>query len=254
MKALITLLAVVVSLSMSGFTLARAANLANEGLEHGPACASSVMRIEHTYLRQDGDSTYHGSQFSLGTAIAPNIILTHNHFYKTTEPFQDEALTLFDAAGVNRPMPVPIAVDEGATLIYLPHTVSLPMTPTSDRSTLEHLSAGDRLTVCYWDDARNRLAQQDFKIVRIKDGVATLADPGRVINPGDSGGGAFFEGRLVGNTWARQTDPDGNPLGAFDVALLSAQTQGLLAATGLQIDNAAHRNFTPSSSMGGNIE
>jgi len=43
MKALITLLAVVVSLSMSGFTLARAANLANDDLESGPACANGAL-------------------------------------------------------------------------------------------------------------------------------------------------------------------------------------------------------------------
>ena len=53
--------------------------------------------------------------------------------------------------------------------------------------------------------------------------MATLADPVRIINPGDSGGGVFFNGQLIGNTWSYNADVNGNPLGSFNVALVPAQ-------------------------------
>jgi hypothetical protein len=194
-----------------------------------------VIRIEHTYVTHDGVSAYRRGGFSLGTAVAPNIILIHNHFHKPPEPVQDETLTFLDPTRAALSLPVEglpfIAIDGGTALIYLPDTVALLVAPLGDRSTIEHLAIGDRLTVCYWDDDWERVAQQDFEIIRIEDGVATLADPARIINPGDSGGGAFFEGRLVGNTWAIHADSRGNPTGAFDVALLPAQVQGVLETT-----------------------
>jgi len=194
-----------------------------------------VIQIEHTYVTHDGVSAYRRGGFSLGTALAPNIILTHNHFHKPPEPVQDETLTFLDPTRAALSLPVEglpfVAIDGGTALIYLPGTVALPGAPISNRSTVEHLAIGDRLTVCYWDDDGERLAQQDFAIIRIEGGVATLADPDRIINPGDSGGGAFFEGRLVGNTWAMHADSDGHPTGAFDVALLPAQVQDVLETT-----------------------
>jgi len=231
MKTLIVVLAAAVSLSMTGLSLAREAN----PTEHAQACASSVIRIEHTFITDDGVSAYRRGGDSLGTAVAPNIILTHNHFHKPPEPLQDETLTFVVPASAALSLPVEglpfVAIDGGTALIYLPGTVALPGAPISNRSTVEHLAIGDRLTVCYWDDDGERLAQQDFAIIRIEGGVATLADPDRIINPGDSGGGAFFEGRLVGNTWAMHADSDGHPTGAFDVALLPAQVQDVLETT-----------------------
>jgi len=237
MKTLIVVLAAAVSLSVTGLALARKAN----PTEQAQACASSVIRIEHTYVTHDGISAYRRGGFSLGTAVAPNIILTHNHFHKPPEPVQDETLTFLDLTRAALSLPVEglpfVAIDGGTALIYLPDTVTLPGAPLGDRSTIDHLAAGDRLTVCYWDDDGGRVVQQDFEIIRIEDGAATLADPDRIINPGDSGGGAFFEGRLVGNTWAMHADSKGNPTGTFDVALLPAQVQGMLEMTENEVGN-----------------
>jgi len=55
-----------------------------------------------------------------------------------------------------------------------------------------------------------------------------LSDPNRVINVGDSGGGVYFEGQLVGNTWSIHCDTGGNPVGYFDVALLPSQVADLI--------------------------
>jgi hypothetical protein len=59
--------------------------------------------------------------------------------------------------------------------------------------------------------------------------VATLVDPHLVIRTGDSGGGIYLDGKLIGNTWARYVDStDGRPLGAFNVALLPTAAMRLL--------------------------
>ena len=63
----------------------------------------------------------------------------------------------------------------------------------------------------------------DAGIRHFKHGLAKLADPDRLIRPGDSGGGAFFDNQLVGNTWSIDMDPAGNSLGAFNVALVPFQ-------------------------------
>jgi hypothetical protein len=81
--------------------------------------------------------------------------------------------------------------------------------------------------VSYWDDELSQLVQDDFTIAEIREGVATLLDPERRINTGDSGGGAFFEGHLVGNVWSINTLADGVPAGSFRVALLPSYLVGL---------------------------
>jgi hypothetical protein len=65
-----------------------------------------------------------------------------------------------------------------------------------------------------------------FQIVQIKDGIAQLADPSCIINSGDSGGGAYLSGDLVGNIWSIDLDSDRRAAGSFNVALLPSQVRG----------------------------
>jgi hypothetical protein len=116
-----------------------------------------------------------------------------------------------------------IAIDKGTLLLQLPDAVNLTVQPLGGKSTIKRLTAGDWLTVNYWDDANRRLATKDFRLIKTANGIATLADPERVINVGDSGGGAFFNGQLIGNTWSYNCDANGNSLGSFNVALVPAQ-------------------------------
>jgi len=59
--------------------------------------------------------------------------------------------------------------------------------------------------------------------------VATLSDPLGLIRPGDSGGGVYLNGQLVGNTWSIYAGTDTKrPSGAFNVALVPAKAMGLL--------------------------
>ena len=116
-----------------------------------------------------------------------------------------------------------IAIDKGTLLLRLPDTIDLTALPLADQAAMKHLTAGAWLTVNYWDNANQRLATQDFQLIKTANGIATLADPTQVINPGDSGGGVFFEGHLIGNTWSYNADVNGNPLGSFNVALVPQQ-------------------------------
>ena len=59
--------------------------------------------------------------------------------------------------------------------------------------------------------------------MRIQNGVAQLADPWHVINSGDSGGGSYFNGKLVGNIWSINLDRDRQAAGSFNIALLPSQ-------------------------------
>jgi hypothetical protein len=82
--------------------------------------------------------------------------------------------------------------------------------------------------VNYWDDTARRIAQRDFQVVQIKDGIAQLADPGLVINSGDSGGGVYFNGKLVGNIWSINLDSSRQAAGSFNAALVPAQVRNTM--------------------------
>jgi hypothetical protein len=114
-------------------------------------------------------------------------------------------------------------LDKGTLLLGLPDDLTVSIASVADRATIKHLAVGDWLTVIYWDDPNERLAQQDFQIIKLAPGIAILADPERIINSGVSGGGAYLAGKLVGNTWRITTDTNDRPLGRFTIALVPPQ-------------------------------
>jgi hypothetical protein len=195
-----------------------------------PGSAPSLQPIVQIIHRQElwKDNSLHiYERDSLGTVIGPHLILTHNHFGATLGTQPKETFTIRDSAGRSAHVRVAdvkrIALDRGTLLLQLPDTVNLTALPLAEQAAISHLAAGDWLTVNYWDDANQRLAVKAFQLIKTANGVATLADPDRVINPGDSGGGVFFNGQLIGNTWSYNADMNGNSLGSFNVALVPAQ-------------------------------
>ena len=85
--------------------------------------------------------------------------------------------------------------------------------PIASQRTIKGLGAGDMVDVVYWDDPRGQLAVATFQIKAIQNKtVIILHDPGNIINGGDSGGGVFYNGELVGNTWryVQSVDRAGN--------------------------------------------
>ncbi len=197
------------------------------------AMPSPQIRIVHTWLEHKDNVTYYKTEFGLGTAVGASTILTHNHFIFSTEPRDSETLTFTVPSGQAFTLPLSdiaaVAVDAGTQVFYLPSYVVLATAPLADKSCLDQLAAGMWLQVDYWDEATQRFVQGNFQVKRLEQGVATLADPSHVIRRGDSGGGIYLAGKLIGNTWAIYVDPDTKqPLGEFNVALLPTAAIALL--------------------------
>lgn len=230
MNAKPAFVAAIVALISSAFVAAHAHAAA--GLAARP-CAAGIVKIEYTVTSRNGNTRTQVTSSSLGTVVAPNVVLTHNHFFLKPGSGRGDTLTFVECAGKATQLPVDrlafVAVDAGTALIYLPSDVSLASASVADQKTVAGVAAGARLTVKYWDEDSGCFAEKDFRVLKVKNGVATLADPDRVINPGDSGGGAFLGSALVANTWSIYTDAQGKAVGLFDVALLPTEVQRLLA-------------------------
>ena len=194
---------------------------------------SPQVRIVHTWIDHNNGTPYCLTEFALGTAVGPNVILTHDHLNIQPKGRESETMTFTAPAGQEFTLSMSgltlRPIDAGTLIIYLPNYVSLGAAALGDQNTLSQLAEGEWLQVDYWDDLNQCFVQGNFQIQRLENGVATLADPHLVIRAGDSGGGIYVDGKLIGNTWARYVDPtDGRPLGEFDIALLPTAAMRLL--------------------------
>jgi hypothetical protein len=197
------------------------------------ASLSPRVRIVHTWIEHNDGAPYCLKEFALGTIVGPNVILTHNHFDLQPKGRESEKMTFTTPEGQEFTLSMSDltlhAIDAGTLIIDLPNYVSLGAAALGDQTTLNQLADGEWLQVDYWDEINQSFVQGNFQIQRLDNGVATLADPHLVIRTGDSGGGIYMDGKLIGNTWARYVDPtDGRPLGAFNVALLPTAATRLL--------------------------
>lgn len=184
---------------------------------------SYLVHITHTWdVARDG-KVYRFPAHSLGTVVGMGRVLTHNHFATPPAEARREAYAFTTSRGAAQPPLTAMASQplDGGTLVFTgPLALPVAPAPLASRATVADLWVGDQLTVNFWDEARDRPAHAVFTIVWVEGGVATLWDPEHRITPGDSGGGAFYEGALVGNTWSIYTWEGGAPLGLFRVALL----------------------------------
>ena len=208
-----------------------------------------AIHIEQNWKTWQGDGQYAVRGVSQGTAISAHTILTHNHFQHPAES-TGEILTILDADGWAMVLAMTDVIfepiDEGTLLIHLPGNVTLSPAPLANSQVVEGLGLGVWLTVSYWADDLGQFVQEDFEIVKLEAGVATLLDAHQHINPGDSGSGTYFEGQLVGNVWSIYTTQSGAPLGKFSVALLPTQVAAI--ADG-EDQSSGWVTFTPSSDV-----
>jgi hypothetical protein len=193
-----------------------------------PPLTAYAVRIAHTWKQLEGEQVLLYSVPSLGTLVGYGDILTHNHFRPAPAGAWAEqvAVTPFGHAALAMPMAAPDrrSGSPSLTRLSLPAASGLRAAPIASLQILASLRPGSTLTVVYWHNAAGQLAQQEFPVVEVGEGFLTLADAQRVINRGDSGGGAFFQGQLVGSTrgvLARVTTTGQlQPLGLFTVALV----------------------------------
>jgi hypothetical protein len=167
----------------------------------------SIMLSSAVEFRWDSDKRTRQAHESLGTKISPNTVLTHNHF-------SDLAGThIVDPSNLKRPHNVTNTTrttsfgrsrQYGAQTRLVFSTVKYAgdIAPIASKRTIKQLCVGEAVDVVYWDDARKTLAVTVFQIKAIRQGaVIVLDDPADIINGGDSGGGVFYHGELIGNTW-----------------------------------------------------
>jgi hypothetical protein len=144
---------------------------------------------------------------SLGTKITNNTVLTHNHFSDLAGTYILDPINTRRPHGVSnstRTMPFGWSRQYGAQtrLIFSAVKYAGQVAPIASQSSIEKLGPGDTVDVVYWDDDREALAVANFQIRIVQDHtVIVLNDPEDIINSGDSGGGVFLDGELIGNTW-----------------------------------------------------
>ena len=79
------------------------------------------------------------------------------------------------------------------------------------------------MSVLYWDDNEQRLASLDARILHVRERVAMVEDPQRVIGLGDSGSGVYnSQGELVGNVWSIVNTSTGERQPWIEFSLLPA--------------------------------
>jgi len=178
----------------------------------------SIMLASAVEFRWDKNKNARNPHESLGTKISLNTVLTHNHFSDLAGTF------IYDPSKPNRPHGVSKTTrttqigrsrQYGAQtrLVYTAVKYAGEIAPIASQRTIRQLRVGAFVDVVYWDDARQALAVAEFQIKEIMDNtVIVLDDPADIINGGDSGGGVFYNGELIGNTWRyiRSWDGQGN--------------------------------------------
>jgi hypothetical protein len=148
---------------------------------------------------------------SLGTHVGSGTVVTHDHFSGPVT-----SVTYTDSLGLqhrSNSLPKINRTFETSHLSFV-NTKVAPAAPVASASTIANLKQGDEIQVVYYDNYLKTAEYFNTTITRINSTAFTFADPLQIINLGDSGGGIFFKGELIGNTWAytRVTLIDGTHL------------------------------------------
>jgi len=150
----------------------------------------------------------------LGTIIyAGDTVLTNNHYEELipaiwgTYDFVEFTDYLGNVERVGRNEVTRFPQDPGTLLLWLP-TVNLGLPPAT-LGNPDTLSPGDWTQVVYYDDGADRMGVRMSRVRGFGEhrGVQTAIfnnhsdNPSEILSGGDSGGGLFKDGSLVGNTF-----------------------------------------------------
>jgi hypothetical protein len=193
----------------------------------------SPVEIEITYLVSiplpSGERRIIGAvSSSLGTLVAdgPNgqLILTHNHFGENVLPpgagwvvVGSPSVVITGPGGASQPFDAGILPNSSMEIetgyIVLPaNTISAPVAPRQPGPS-SNVSAGDTVQVVEFHDGDPVVTDMQVTSVDVESNSLMVDNPPGVIAPGDSGGGVYFNGIHIGNTW--QVFPNG----AAEIAL-----------------------------------
>jgi hypothetical protein len=154
--------------------------------------------------------TSEGEHAGLGTQISDNTFVAHGHYsYGDLTPGPTgeylAELSVQNQSGVQTLVGglygenVEGGTWEGGTT-WVTTTSSLLGTAAqiASQETIVSIGAGDFIDIVYWDDRRDEIRVGSFEVTNQANGYIHFNNNGR-INPGDSGGGIFYNGELIGN-------------------------------------------------------
>lgn len=178
----------------------------------------------------------------LGTLVragGETVIVTHDHWSLLTENLykvqfhtaRSELLLELEGSVFSRL----IRFRDGGTLILVaPDLISAQMSAVEPAGEAAAMRQGDPLLVAYWQpDSIERVGVEPVVVVNIEQhqglpstNMRSLND--KVVIHGNSGGGVFLNGRLVGNMWKTSIEQqlvDGEESGMVSPTTLSRATQ-----------------------------
>jgi len=160
--------------------------------------------VEFRYIICTGYNKMHAG---LGTKIDAHTVLTHNHFGNQAN------FCMFNPTTPGLTHDIAIKADSRALghgdrygdqtlVVSTTGEVQGPYAALATRQMISKMAVGEFVQVVYWEDDLSELAIANFQIRGfLGDSVLVLDDPDDIINQGDSGGGVFYQGSLIGNTW-----------------------------------------------------
>jgi hypothetical protein len=158
-------------------------------------------------FRYDFCTGYNAMHAGLGTKLDEHTVLTHNHYGKQAN------FCMIDPGDSDNPQDIAIktaslAMGHGdgygdqTQLVHTTEAIEGPFATIASQQVIRELVAGDFVEVVYRDEASSELAITSLQIRGILgNSVVVLEDPGDIINVGDSGGGVYYQGAFIGNTW-----------------------------------------------------
>jgi RHS repeat-associated protein len=159
---------------------------------------AATVRIEYG----DPDLPPPNGAQCLGTAIDDHSLLTHNHFedQPSGDPLWETPQRIFNGS-TNSKEGIAAMYSGESMVVATQAPLNAQTAKLADQQIVNSIGRGYTLTLVYMDDITEELKTGDFTVLRVHNGIATLSDPNSMITKGDSGGGAFYNGFLVGNTY-----------------------------------------------------
>jgi len=141
-----------------------------------------------------------GTHWSIGTVINSNTLLTHNHYNVPLGSLRVDG----QEAVYADPIGTGVAGGDVPQTQLFTFNTDISETPANIASQhmISSIDYGSTVSVVYWDDSKSEMTVGLFTVkVPPSGGIIMLDDPIHFINPGDSGGGVFYENKLIGNLW-----------------------------------------------------
>jgi len=188
----------------------------------------SMSKVDRSWMlstavefRYDFCNPYNTMHAGLGTKLGQQAVLTHNHYGKPA------SFCMVDQADPQHPQDLLIKTaslamghndeyGDQTQLVRSTENFAGSFAPIASQQVISQLAVGEFVDVVYWNDANQGPAIARFRIQGfLGDSLVVLEDPEDIINVGDSGGGVFYRGTLIGNTWRyfEILDQDDNRIG-----------------------------------------